>query len=152
VKLRDVCLSFKLCYYLRIKLQYNLTDEDKREKLNSKSINTCGHILQKTVITQCVTRVLLSHVCSVLIKQVNFLQRSHTTAYDIRVCERVYKWGTFLIRWQTSVYLVFYAETNLFWGETFKIYQRRHAQRIYVTHTLPCARHTLDTLDIRFIC
>ena len=54
----------------------------------------------KTFITQCVTRALLSNVCNVLIKQVTFLKRSHTTAYDISVCERIalyvkHKWGTF---------------------------------------------------------
>jgi len=102
----------------------------------------------------------LSNVCSVLIKQVTFWKRSHTTAYDIRVCERIslyvrHKWGTFLIRWQTSV---LYAETN-FLGDIFKIYQRMRAHRIYVTHTLTMctthagyARHTLYMLKLRYSC
>ena len=123
-----------------------------------------AYTTKKTFITQCVTRALLSNVCSVLIKQVTIWKRSHTTAYDIRVCERIslyvrHKWGTFLIRWQTTVYLVLYAETNLLFGETFKIYQRMRAHSIYVTHTLTkCtthagyARHTFYMLKLRYSC
>jgi len=88
----------------------------------------------------------------------NGVVTSHTTAYNISVCERM------LIRSHTVAY------ANIRWGTLglsrctfcytqrlnygvymFKMYQRTREYSIYVTHTLQHARHTLDTQDLHLI-